>query len=562
MKTTHDLHQGTQAWHDFRANHFGASEASAMLGLSPYKTRSELLREKATGITPEVDERKQKLFDRGHETEASARLVLEEMIGEGLSPVTMSNGKLSASLDGLTFGGDIAFEHKLLNEALFAAVLEGDLPEAYQPQCQQVLMVSGAEKVIFVCSDGTAEKFAHVEVFPDAKWQERIRAGWAQFEADLATYQHVEPAPVAVAAPIKDLPAIVVEVSGELAVTTNFQVWGEQLRDFIARIPAKPSTDQEFADCKAAVAAFKKAEDALEAEEKRVLGSVPSIDDMKREKQVLFDLSRSTRLALEKLVAARDITLKQEIVQEGKDAAKVHTDALNQRLGKPYMPVVPCDFATAIKGKRSYTSMREAVGNELVRFKLEASAIADKLQANMTKLQALAADYPMLLRHEATLIVKAPDDMEAQVKSWIADHKEAERVRLEAEREKIRAEEAAKAQAKADADTQAALKTQRDDITAKQAAMDAENARIRAQLDATKIAPAFTPVAQSNLSAVNTAAILNNISPTPPITSPMTGSARLMDRLDDLARQLTERELSDLCIHAQHIISNRSKQAA
>ena len=41
----------------------------------------------------------------------------------------------------------------------------------------------------------------------------------------------------------------------------------------------------------------------------------------------------------------------------------------------------------------------------------------------------------------------------------------------------------------------------------------------------------------------------------------ITGSARLLDRLDDLARRMTERELSDLCIHAEHIISSRKEAA-
>ena len=41
----------------------------------------------------------------------------------------------------------------------------------------------------------------------------------------------------------------------------------------------------------------------------------------------------------------------------------------------------------------------------------------------------------------------------------------------------------------------------------------------------------------------------------------ITGSARLFDRLDDLARQMTERELSELCVHAAHILSNRRAAA-
>lgn len=46
-----------------------------------------------------------------------------------------------------------------------------------------------------------------------------------------------------------------------------------------------------------------------------------------------------------------------------------------------------------------------------------------------------------------------------------------------------------------------------------------------------------------------------------PTHSGMTGSARPLDRLDDLARQMTEQELSDLCIHAAHILENRKAAA-
>ena len=47
MKTL-DLIQGSPEWLAARAQYFTASEAPAMLGLSKYKTRQELLREKAT----------------------------------------------------------------------------------------------------------------------------------------------------------------------------------------------------------------------------------------------------------------------------------------------------------------------------------------------------------------------------------------------------------------------------------------------------------------------------------------------------------------------------------
>ncbi|MDP5009279.1 MAG: endonuclease, partial [Glaciimonas sp.] len=81
---------------------------------------------------------------------------------------------------------EIVFEHKQWNVALAAAVGDCELPEEYMPQCQQILMVTGAEKVIFVVSDGTVENLARIDIFPDEVWFERIRAGWHQFAKDLA----------------------------------------------------------------------------------------------------------------------------------------------------------------------------------------------------------------------------------------------------------------------------------------------------------------------------------------------------------------------------------------
>ena len=63
---THLLVQGTPEWHAYRSNHFNASDAPTMLGCSPYKTRTQLLREMATGNTQAVDAATQRRFDDGH----------------------------------------------------------------------------------------------------------------------------------------------------------------------------------------------------------------------------------------------------------------------------------------------------------------------------------------------------------------------------------------------------------------------------------------------------------------------------------------------------------------
>ena len=213
------LIQGSEDWMQFRLRHKGASEAAAMLGISSKVKRSELLHMKHTGTAKEFSEWVQRnILDHGHEVEAKARPLVEELIGSDLYPVTISMGDLSASCDGLTMTGDasdeIAFEHKKRNVENAPLVAAGEVPEEHMPQCQQVLMVTGAKKLIFGVSDGTPESLLTVEVLPDPEWFERLRAGWAQFDIDLESYAPPEIVAQAVGHTPESLPALRIEVTG------------------------------------------------------------------------------------------------------------------------------------------------------------------------------------------------------------------------------------------------------------------------------------------------------------------------------------------------------------
>jgi predicted phage-related endonuclease len=95
---------------------------------------------------------------------------------------------LMASVDGITINGSIAFEHKLFNLRLHDSVSKGILPKEYEPQCQQIMMVTGASKLIFVCSDGTEEKIAQMELMPDNSYFKKLLDGWMDFKIDLENY--------------------------------------------------------------------------------------------------------------------------------------------------------------------------------------------------------------------------------------------------------------------------------------------------------------------------------------------------------------------------------------
>lgn len=449
-----NLVQGSDEWKSVRASHFTASEAPAMMGASKYMTRNDLLRQKSTGISQDVDSGKQFLFDRGHAAEAAARPIIEGQIGEDLFPVTVSKEveglPMLASLDGFTMDETLAWECKLYNADLERQILNERIEPNYYWQLEQQLLVSGADRVLFSTSDGTPENTISCTYVSQPDRRSALIAGWKQFAEDLKNYQPVEVIPAAVARPTLDFPAPSIEASGELAIHTNLPTFGEQLRRFIEGLPKTPSNDQEFADCKAALTKLKAAEDALDSEEARALSQMGAIEEMRREKKLYSDLARTTRLALEKLVSARESQIKVEIVQGGKDKLTAHIDTLNKRLGKPYMPAIVADWAAAIKSKRTIASLQNAVDTLLSQKIIEASQIADRIEINLNSLRELAADYPFLFADTAQIVTKDNDDLVLLIKSRIADHKAAEEKRLESEREKIRAEERDSIQRQAD----------------------------------------------------------------------------------------------------------------
>lgn len=482
----HDLVQGSEPWSKFRLDHHGASEAAAMLSLSKHVTRTELLSAKATGLAKEFSDFVQtRILDRGHELEGLARTIVEGQIGEDLFPATYSFGKLSASCDGLTIDGDTAFEHKQWERELAAAVARGELPEEHQPQCQQVMYVTGAERLIFAVSDGTTENFVSMEVRPDPAWVERIVAGWKQFDEDLARFEHVEVLPAAVPEAKLGLPALTIQVNGQISLIDNLGVFGAKLSEFIAAIDRNPSTDQAFADTEAAIKTLEKAQDALEAAEAGALAQTASIDEMRRTVAQFVEQARTTRLALEKIVKARKDTIRIEIIQKGKADFAAHVASLNQQIGRDYMPLVPTDFPGAIKGKRTITSLHDAVASELARAKIAANEIAGRIQINMATLRELASEHPLLFADTAQLVLKPNEDLQTLVRARIVEHKAAEQKRLDDERERIRQEEAAKLMKEADEKRLAEERTAREQReAAEQRERDEKLAREREEREA------------------------------------------------------------------------------
>ena len=480
-RVTHDCAQGSDAWHALRAKHFTASEASAMLGVSKYQTRADLLKRKATGLVEEVDAATQRRFDDGHAAEAAARPIVEGIISDDLYPVTMTadvNGlPLLASMDGLTMLGDTGWETKLLNQGLRAAVEAGTLDEHYTVQMEQQLMVSGADRIYFTTTDGTPEGTFGMWYAPNPALRERIVAGWQQFAKDVAAYVP-EPETVKPAGKAPDaLPALRIEVTG-MVTASNLAAFREHALAVFGGINTDLQTDADFADAERTVKWCKEVEDRLDAAKQHALSQTASIDDLFRTIDAIKEEARQKRLTLDKLVKAEKENRKAEIVRSAHEAFSDHLAALLKRTGVP-IPAVGT-FADAIKGLKSIDSMRDKVSTALANAKIEANAIADRIDANRKTVEDMS-----LLPDFAAVCTKATDDFAALYAMRKQQRADAEAKRLEAEREKIRREEEAKARAEAERIAQAERNRIRAEEQAKALeASAAERIRLRTEAEA------------------------------------------------------------------------------
>lgn len=423
----HNVQQGSPEWLALRANFYTASEAPAMMGQSKQMKRSELLHAKKTGLDREVSWWVQNyLFDKGHEFEASARPIVEDSIGEELYPIVGTSGNLLASMDGATMLADTLFEHKMWNEELAAQVRAGELDPHYYWQLEQQLLVSGAERVIFVCSDGTPQNFVQMEYLPVAGRADTLARGWAQFEEDLGNFE-VQEAKVEVIGSAPDqLPALRIEVTG-MVTASNLDAFKSHALQVFSSINTDLKDDQDFADAEKTVKWCGDVESRLEAAKQHALSQTESIDALFKAIDDIAAEARRKRLELEKMVKNRKDTIRADIVMDSAKALQDHIDQINGTLGgRIRLPRVPADFAGSIKGKKTVASLKEAAGAELARAKIEASRIADGIRTNLASLNELATNHKFLFTDAQELVLKANDDLVALIKVRISEYEQAE----------------------------------------------------------------------------------------------------------------------------------------
>lgn len=462
----HDLIQGTPEWHKHRATHYNASDAPAMMGCSPYKSRTQLMYEMVTGITPEVDDATQRRFDDGHRFEDLARPLAEKIIGKRLYRVTGSEGKLSASFDGLTADDEEAEEHKSLNDEI-RACFDSDgqqimeLPLVYRVQMEQQSAVSGCKRVLFLATkfdknDELIEE-RHCWYLPDLELREQIIAGWEQLEKDREEYKRKLEAGEIVQRKEKpkaevtiELPALFVHAKGVIT-ENNMDEFGAALTEKLAEVRAIALIDdQDFSNAKEAAKRFRATAKAIALSKEQMLAQTETIGEAARKMDAWAKDLNTTALQLEKDVEREDKAKKEVMVLEGKNAYSEYIASLEEEIKPIRLIIASPNFAEAIKGKRNYASMQDAIDTMLSQAKQAADASAKDIRAKLTWCKESSAGFGFLFSDLSILIGNnGMEAFQAIVTGRIAKHKADEAEKAEAERAKMEAAAKEKAEREA-----------------------------------------------------------------------------------------------------------------
>lgn len=443
--------QGSDAWKAARRGAFTASELPAAAGVSKYMSRAEMLKQKHSGIEREIDGNTQVLFNKGHAAEAAARVFAEEIIGEPLSPVTgyieVDGMKLLASFDGITFDGDVIWEHKLWSEKLAEQVRSANLEPHYRLQLDQQLLVSGAEKCLFMVSDGTDERLVVMWYESEAD-DDAIIAVWKQFANDLGNYQPVEQVEKPVADAIMNLPALAVQATG-MVTNSNLPQFKAAAENYIAGISTDLQTDEDFVNAEATVKFCKQTEETLEVTKKAILAQTATIDEVIRTVDYIQAQLRDKRLMLDKLVKSEKENRKAVIVQTARMLFNDYVLELESETKPIRILITMPVFADAIRGLKKLSAMQEAVDTMLRDSKFAADRSAKGIRAKLSWCKENAAGMSFLFPDLQQIIGMEIEAFTATITNRIRTHKDAEAEREAVARAHIEAEAKAKAEAAA-----------------------------------------------------------------------------------------------------------------
>jgi putative phage-type endonuclease len=157
------LIQQSDEWLQIRKTKIGASEASIILGLSPWKTPYQLWEEK---LGLRTDSPKTHAMQRGIELEEKARRAFEDLTGLIVFPEVVFHPEhdwMMASLDGIDLALQNIVEIKCPGKEDHEIAKSGNIPDKYYPQLQHQMACTGLKSAYYFSYNGSQGIILRVE---------------------------------------------------------------------------------------------------------------------------------------------------------------------------------------------------------------------------------------------------------------------------------------------------------------------------------------------------------------------------------------------------------------
>lgn len=449
MFTPVNLKQGGRGWLAYRANKLNASDAPAAMGVHPTRSRRSLVRQLATGITPEFSQFVQdRVLDKGHEFERLAGALMAEHAGVDLYPVVGYDSdapEYSASYDGLDMEWRIASEHKSLNATLRECMFDGctgtDLPIYHQVQMEHQCMVCPTiERVLFMASKWSSEgrliEERHCWYTPNPGLRAQLIEAWAKVVEEARNYDPASDEPEALEKKEHEaLPVLKIDVSGQV-LASNLKDFERVVKQRIAVVNTVLETDQDFADADVDGKFLRDVAVKMREAVTAVRGKMQSVDEVLKMLEGLEKLADAKAIAVEKLVEAEKKRRKGEVLTKAQADLDAHIADLNKSLGANYLQRTIGPFDAVSKGLRSLESISKKCNEALMLCKNDATALAQRYRTNREHLEHADGSWMTLFPDFATVGGKEPDDFKGIALLRITQHKDALQAAEDAKRKR------------------------------------------------------------------------------------------------------------------------------
>lgn len=154
MQILHDVEQGSELWFSLRKKHITATDMNVIMapnGSYFGKTLRSLYFEK---ISDEPQSPPNEAMKRGTLLEPVARELFSIETGIDMEPKVIIKDWGMASLDGMSYNGDLILEIKCPGEKDHSIALQGKVPDHYYPQMQWQMYVTDLKEVFYYSFDG------------------------------------------------------------------------------------------------------------------------------------------------------------------------------------------------------------------------------------------------------------------------------------------------------------------------------------------------------------------------------------------------------------------------